>query len=86
MRDRGVEFKVGLLIVSAVLLTNGGTGLLKVALLRFARIRVFRTIRFPLHDHMRRNRGWSNAQVLVRFAILQLLVTVALMILLLKLR
>ena len=54
-----------LLIVSAVLLANGGTGLVKVALLRFGRISIFKTIRFPLHDHVRHNKHWSNTQVLV---------------------
>ena len=34
-------------------------------------IRLFHTIRFPLHDHCRRKMGWSNAQVLMRFVLLQ---------------
>ena len=73
-------------IVSAVLLVNGGTGLVKVALLRFAKIAIFRTIRFPLHDHVRHNKGWSNPQVLVRFAVVQVMMTLVLMVLLLKIR
>lgn len=73
-------------IVSAVLLVNGGTGLLKVALLRFAKIAIFRTIRFPLHDHVRHNKGWSNPQVLVRFSVLQVMMTLILMVLLVKIR
>ena len=28
-------------------------------------------VRFPLHDHCRKNLGWSNAQVLMRFVIIQ---------------
>ena len=40
----------------------------------------------PLHDHCRKNFGWSNAQVLVRFVILQALITPILIILLLKVR
>lgn len=75
-----------ILIVSGVLLINGGTGLVKVALLRFAKIAIFRTIRFPLHDHVRHNKGWSNPQVLVRFAVLQVLITMVTIILLLKVR
>lgn len=73
-------------MVSAVLLVNGGTGLVKVALLRFAKIAIFRTIRFPLHDHVRHNKGWSNPQVLVRFSLVQVMMTLVLMVLLLKIR
>lgn len=75
-----------ILIVSCVLLINGGTGLVKVALLRFFKISIFKTIRFPLHDHVRKNMGWSNPQVLVRFAVIQLMLTMVLMVLLLKVR
>lgn len=82
------------LIVSAVLLVNGGTGLVKVALLRFAKIAIFKNVRFPLHDHVRKNLGpkpgeapnWSTPQVLVRFGLIQMVWTLVLMILLLKLR
>ncbi len=73
-------------IISTVLLVNGGAGLVKVALLRFLRIRVLRNTRFPLHDHLRENRSWSNAQVLVKFAIIQLLITFGLFGAFLKIR
>lgn len=62
---------------SAIMMLNGGTGLLKVALLRFFRIKILTGVRFPLHDHMRKNRGWSATQVLIKFMILQILVTLA---------
>jgi len=75
-----------ILLTSAVILINGGTGLLKVALLRFARIRIFRSIRFPLHDHFRHTRNWSNTQVLVRFALIQILVVIATFGIFLKIR
>jgi phospho-N-acetylmuramoyl-pentapeptide-transferase len=74
------------LVVATVVLVNGGTGLLKVALLRFFRIPIFRNVRYPLHDHMRKNLGWSNTQVLVRFMLLQAIGTPLLLVLLLKLR
>lgn len=73
-------------IVSGVLLLNGGTGLVKVALLRFFKIAIFKNIRFPLHDHARKNRGWSNTQVLVRFTLIQGVLTLVLVMLLLKIR
>lgn len=73
-------------IVSGVLLINGGTGLVKVALLRFLKVAIFRNVRFPLHDHVRHKKGWSNPQVLVRFAVVQLVLTMILMVLLIKVR
>ena len=73
-------------IVSAVLLVNGGTGVVKVALLRFFKIGIFRTVRFPLHDHVRHNKGWSNTQVLVRFALVQVMITMVMLVLLIKVR
>lgn len=66
-----------ILATSTVIFLNGGMGLLKVALLRFFKIKIFPNVRFPLHDHMRKNRGWSATQVLLKFVILQLLITVA---------
>lgn len=73
-------------VVAGVVLVNGATGLLKVALLRFFNIGIFRTVRYPLHDHVRQNLGWSNTQVLVRFVMLQALGTPILLVLLLKVR
>jgi phospho-N-acetylmuramoyl-pentapeptide-transferase len=73
-------------VVAGVVLVNGATGLLKVALLRFFNIGIFRTVRYPLHDHARQNLGWSNTQVLVRFVLLQALGTPILLVLLLKVR
>ena len=67
-----------ILATSTIMSINGGMGLLKVALLRFFHIRIFNDIRFPLHDEMRKKRGWSPTQVLIKFVIMQLLITVAL--------
>jgi phospho-N-acetylmuramoyl-pentapeptide-transferase len=103
-----------ILVVAPVVLVNGGTGLVKVALLRIFRrfgfdisqknnmaveeagaegtngngkkdknresgphaiIRVLHKVRFPLHDHCRKNLKWSNAQVLMRFVLLQAFLT-----------
>jgi len=75
-----------ILATSSIIFVNGGMGLMKVALLRFFNIHIFETIRFPLHDHMRKNHGWSPTQVLVKFMIMQLLITVALLGLFFKVR
>jgi phospho-N-acetylmuramoyl-pentapeptide-transferase len=75
-----------ILVVAFVILVNGATGMVKVALLRFLNIGIFGKIRYPLHDHMRHNLGWSNTQVLIRFMLLQAVGTPILMVLLLKVR
>ena len=58
-----------------VLILDGGLGLLKLALIKTAKIHILKNIRTPLHDHVRKNKGWSNAQVVMRFAIVQLAVS-----------
>jgi phospho-N-acetylmuramoyl-pentapeptide-transferase len=75
-----------ILATSTIILVNGGMGLVKVALLRFFKISIFKEIRFPLHDHMRKTRGWSTTQVVIKFLIMQLLFTVALIGLFFKIR
>ena len=75
-----------ILATSLIILVNGGMGLVKIALLRFFKISIFKDIRFPLHDHMRKQRGWSATQVVIKFVIMQLLFTVALVGLIFKIR
>jgi phospho-N-acetylmuramoyl-pentapeptide-transferase len=75
-----------ILVVAGVVLANGATGLLKVGLLRFFKIGIFHTVRYPLHDHARQNLGWSNSQVLLRFVLLQAIGTPLLLLLVLKIR
>lgn len=74
------------LATSSIIFVNGGMGLLKVALKRFLHISIFENIRFPLHDHMRKNKGWSPTQVLIKFVIMQLLITVAMLAIFFKVR
>ncbi len=75
-----------ILATSSIIFVNGGMGLLKVALLRFFKIKIFENIRFPLHDHMRKNRGWSPTQVLIKFMIMQILITCAILGIFFKIR
>jgi phospho-N-acetylmuramoyl-pentapeptide-transferase len=75
-----------ILTVATVVIVNGGTGLIKVALLRFFKIGIFHNVRFPLHDHFRHNKGWSNTQVLIRFTVLQSLITIILVVFFIKIR
>lgn len=83
-----------ILALSPIVLVNGGGGLGKLVLLRLAKKlgfdigedNVIRKIRFPLHDHCKKNLGWSNAQVLMRFVLMQLVIMPILLILLIKIR
>lgn len=63
--------------VALVLILDGGLGLVKIALLRFLKIRILKNVRTPLHDHVRKVWGWSNTQTVFRFAIIQIIVAVA---------
>lgn len=60
-----------------LLILDGGLGLLKVALLRFLKIRILKNTRTPLHDHVRKNLGWSNTQTVFKFAIMQIVIAFA---------
>ena len=75
-----------LLLVGSVLVLNGATGLVKVALMRFFGLKVLAKVRFPLHDHCRKELGWSNSQVLVRFMLVHLGLSALLITLVLKVR
>lgn len=59
-----------------VLILDGGLGLIKVALLRFLKIHILKNTRTPLHDHVRKVKGWSNTQTVFRFAIIQIIVSI----------
>ncbi|MCR5413281.1 MAG: phospho-N-acetylmuramoyl-pentapeptide-transferase [Kiritimatiellae bacterium] len=83
-----------IIALAPVVLVNGGGGLGKLLLLRGAKKigmdigedSVIRRIRFPLHDHCKKNLGWSNAQVLLRFLLLQLVLMPLLLLLFIKVR
>lgn len=60
-----------------VLILDGGLGLLKVSLIRVFKIYILKNVRTPLHDHVRKNKEWSNTQTVFRFAIIQIVVSMA---------
>ncbi|MGN0855621.1 MAG: phospho-N-acetylmuramoyl-pentapeptide-transferase [Kiritimatiellia bacterium] len=80
--------------MAPVVLVNGGGGLGKLVLLRLAKRlgfqigddSVIRRVRFPLHDHCKKNLRWSNAQVLMRFALMQSFLMPLLMVIFIKIR
>jgi len=59
---------------------------LKVAHAHYHLLQLLHCVRFPLHDHVRHRRHWSNTQVLVRFVLIQAFLTPIIMLLLVKLR
>ncbi len=94
------NFLLGL-IVAPVILINGGGGLVKIILLQTLPkfgictdkktdakplIKLIHRFRFPLHDHCRKELNWSNAQVLMRFTIIQAFLLIVLFAVLIKMR
>lgn len=66
--------------MAIVIILDGGLGLLKLSFRRFLKIKNFMEgIRTPLHDHARKNKGWSDTQVVIRFTLLQIIVILCFM-------
>ena len=87
----GVLVSVGLnpfllVVCGFIILANGATGLVKLALLRVFKVGIFREISFPLHDHCRKVLGWTGSQVLLRFLLIHIAVSALMIALLLKVR
>lgn len=62
---------------AGVILLDGGLGLLKLAVMRTTRKPFLMKLRTPLHDEARKNKGWSDTQTVTRFAIVQLILCTA---------
>ena len=63
--------------VAIIIILDGGLGLIKVSFKRFLHISLMKNIRTPIHDHMRKNKEWSDSQVVFRFAIIQIVIGLA---------
>ncbi len=62
--------------VAAVFIVDGGLGLIKVTLIRCLKNKnIMKNIRTPLHDHARKNKGWSDTQTVFRFVIIQIVIS-----------
>ena len=59
-----------------LILVDGLIGICKIVLIRFLKINALKNIRTPLHDHFRKNKGWSNTQVIFRFNMIQAILSV----------
>ncbi len=57
--------------LAVVTIIDGGAGLIKISLKRFLKISILKNIRTPIHDHVRKNKDWSNPQTVYRFAAIQ---------------
>ena len=62
--------------LSLVFLFDGGLGLLKLAVLRVFKINLFKNVRFPFHDHMKKNLKINNVGIVVIFAICEIVMVV----------
>lgn len=58
-----------------VVCMDGLLGIAKVSIIRFLHIKVLTNIRTPLHDHCRKNIGWSNTQVIYRYCLIQAVIS-----------
>lgn len=65
----------GFIPMCIVIILDGGLSLLKVSFIRFLHMKDFmKNIRTPIHDHERKNKGWSDTQVVMRFTLIQLVI------------
>ena len=60
-----------------VLIMDGWLGLVKISLIRVFKIHILKNTLTPLHDHVRKKLGWSNTQTVFRFAIIQIVISLA---------
>ena len=61
-----------------VLIIDGGLGLVKLTLIKTVHVHILKNVRTPIHDFVRKTKGWSNTQTVFRFAIIQIILSVAL--------
>ena len=64
------------ILLSLVFLFDGGLGLLKLAVLRVFKINLFKNVRFPFHDHMKKNLKINNVGIVVIFAVCEIVMVV----------
>ena len=61
-----------------ILIIDGGLGLVKLSAIRYLKMKKFMAnVRTPIHDHMRKNKKWSDTQTVFRFCIIQAVVCTA---------
>ena len=60
-----------------MLIIDGDIGLIKVSCMRYLKLNIMQNLRTPIHDHMRKNKDWSDSQVVFRFCIIQIIIGLA---------
>lgn len=74
-------------VFALVLILDGGLGLFKVSIIKLTKNKNFmHKIRTPLHDHVRKNIAtpWSNTQCVMKFTIIQLMISLVFIYLLIR--
>ena len=66
------------ILAALVLIIDGGLGLVKLTLIKTIHVHILKNVRTPIHDFVRKTKGWSNTQTVFRFAIIQIILSVAL--------
>ena len=66
------------ILAALVLIIDGGLGLVKLTLIKTVHVHILKNVRTPIHDFVRKTKGWSNTQTVFRFAIIQIILSVAL--------
>lgn len=69
------------LLAAVVFIADGSLGILKISLKRFLHIWILKNTLTPLHDHVRKRKGWSDEQVVARWLILQCVASALLLLL-----
>ncbi len=62
--------------ICLMLIVDGGASLVKISCIKFLRLKGFmKNIRTPIHDHLRKNSGWSPTQIVFRLSIIQAIIS-----------
>ncbi len=64
------------ILLSLVFIFDGGVGLLKLAIMRVTKKSFLKNIRFPFHDHLRKNKGWKIPKIVIMFVIIEIVMVI----------
>ncbi len=59
-----------------VIMFNGGTGLAKISIIKVFKKNLLSFVRTPLHDHARSKYKWSDSQVVFKFTVIQIVISI----------
>ena len=64
------------ILLSLVYLFDGGVGLLKLTIMRVLKKDFLKNIRFPFHDHLKKNLKWKVTTIVIFFAVIEIVMVV----------